>query len=140
MNKYLVVLLLSPWRLENIFSLSFSRSPTPFVFLNSSQVNFFSSIGIILVEIGPNTYVYILIFYQTLVGWASCPPYNYFITPSCYLFNFRLVIMSDFLVIFNFHPVSSSWRLWLNLQKIDIDITSCSCNEKKGLALSTKPP
>ena len=121
----------SPWCLINIFFLSSPSSPTPLVLLNSSQVNFFSSMSIILLGIIPNPYVYILIFYQTLVRWASCPrqptyilifyqtlvrwascpPYNYFIAPSCYLFNFRLVIMADFLGIFNFHPISSSWRL-----------------------------
>jgi hypothetical protein len=71
------------------------------VLLNSSQVNFFSSMSIILLGIIPNPYVYILIFYQTLVrwascprqptyilifyqtlvGWASCPPYNYLACP-----------------------------------------------------------
>ena len=126
-----MVPVLSPWCLINIFSLSSSSSPTSLVLLNSSQVNFFSSMSIILLGIIPNPYVYILIFYQTLVRWASCPrqptyilifyqtlvrwascpPYNYFIAPSCYLFNFRLVIMADFLGIFNFHPISSSWRL-----------------------------
>ena len=91
----------SPWCLINIFSLSSSSSPTSLVLLNSSQVNFFSSMSIILLGIIPNPYVYILIFYQTLVrwascprqptyilifyqtlvGWASCPPYNYLACP-----------------------------------------------------------
>jgi hypothetical protein len=67
------VVVLSPWCLINIFSLSSSSSPTSLVLLNSSQVNFFSSMSIILLGIIPNPYVYILIFYQTLVRWASCP-------------------------------------------------------------------
>jgi len=95
------VVVFSPWCLINIFSLSSSSSPTSLVLLNSSQVNFFSSMSIILLGIIPNPYVYILIFYQTLVrwascprqptyilifyqtlvGWASCPPYNYLACP-----------------------------------------------------------